>query len=262
MRAADLSWPALIVLTMGLLAAPADAQDYGVDAVPYPSSSTSEPIVQDWINRYLPTKGYVVGAWSPNVVMLVSVDALKTDAYPQVTTEVLSEVLRPEAANAAGWRAALQTLVFDCAKDQYRSLSDIYFARGDRQGGFNQDSGDGVWHTPDPDATMDTVERAACFYGLRNRRANEALGAAPAPGLAPTGQPPAHRSASTGPKPAKTTQAKHVRAKPKTAPVKPGQASKSHKTVPAKTAPATPSPPAHPKPQPEVSPQLHGFTLQ
>jgi hypothetical protein len=164
------------------------------------------------------------------------VDSLQSDAYPQVTTEVLSEVVRPDAANTAGWRAALQTLIFDCAKDQYRSISNLYFARGDRQGGFDQDSGDGVWHSPDPGATMDTVERAACFYGLRDRKAKAALAS---PGPLTAKHPP--------PKAAKTAHAKSLKAKPKI--------SKPRTPVPAAA-------PAQATPQPEVRPQLKGFAPQ
>ncbi len=142
MRAA-LHRTALIAAACWLFALPAAAQDYGVDTVPFPAKSTSEPIVQAWINRYLPTRGYAIGAWSANVVMLVSVDSLKTDAWPQVSTEVLTETLTTKAANAAGWRAALQTMAFDCARDQYRTLSSLYFARGDRKGRFDQELGRG-----------------------------------------------------------------------------------------------------------------------
>jgi hypothetical protein len=141
------------------------------DSIPFPANATSESVVQAWIHRYLPTQGYVVGAWSANVVMLVSLDNLRAEAYPEVTTELLSQALTPEAANAAGWRAALQTETFACDRNQYKVVSSLYFARADRRGGFDQDSGDSVWRTPDSGATMDTVERTACFYGRRKHAA-------------------------------------------------------------------------------------------
>jgi hypothetical protein len=100
-----------------------------------------------------------------------------------VTTQVFSEVLTPKAAKAAGWRAAVQTVTFACDKDQYRIILSHYYQRGDRTDVFTRDTGDGVWREPDAGSTMDTVERAACFWGLRRHRAlvGAAAKAAPKP---------------------------------------------------------------------------------
>jgi|GEM_PF-2928853 hypothetical protein len=196
---------AVIALTSG----PALAQVTALD-LPYPASSTSKPVVQAWIDRYLPKQGYVVGAWSANVVMLVSVGALQADRYPQVTTEVLSEVLRPDAANAAGWRAALQTEAFACDRDQYQVQSSLYFARGDRKGGFDEKDGGGAWLTPEPDATMDTVERTACFWG-KQRHDQPATGGAGPPGASPA------VAAASAPKASAPTPVHRIKAKPPSA---------------------------------------------
>jgi hypothetical protein len=134
------------------------------DAIPFPSDSSSQAVVQAWIDRYLPAKGYVIGAWSPNVVMLVSTEKIQVDHYPVVSTEVWTEVLRPEAAKAVGWRASLEQDDFACDRDQYRTVSSLLFARADRKGGFDVGPADLAWQKPDDGATMDTVERAACYY--------------------------------------------------------------------------------------------------
>jgi len=233
----------------GLAGWPARGQDYGVDTVPFPSSPTSEPVVQAWINRYLPTRGYAIGAWSPHVVMLVSVDGIKADAYPTVSTDVLTETLTAKAANAAGWRAALQTLAFDCAADQYRTVSSLYFARGDRKGRFDQEAGSEVWLMPEAGATMDTVERAACFYGKRKHDsalAPAAPAAAPAPPAA--AKPSRAKAASAKANPVKHPAPHHAKART--------AASKSKRPA------SPPAKPARPAPQPVVTPQLRGFVLQ
>jgi hypothetical protein len=207
--------------------------------VPFPANPTSEGVVQTWINRYLPTRGYAIGAWSANVVMLVSVDGLKVDAYPQVTTQVLTETLNAKAAKAAGWRAALQTLAFDCARGQYRTLSSLYFARGDRKGGFDQDGGSTVWLTPDEGATLDTVLRAACFQGRLKHDAH----------LVPA--PTASRPESVQAKPAPGKRLARPR--------------KGHDaiTVPVAAKPTQPQPlPAGRQRKSEVTPQLHGLKPQ
>lgn len=170
-----------LLATAWIAIQPSAAQDFGVDSVPFPANPTSERAVQAWINRYLPTRGYAIGAWSANVVMLVSVDGLKAEDYPQVTTDVLTETLSAKAANAAGWRAALQTMAFDCSNGRYRTVSSLYFARGDRKGGFDQDGGSTVWLTPEEGATLDTVERAACFQGRLKHEAKLAASAQPLP---------------------------------------------------------------------------------
>ena len=160
---------AFAMLAASLLAPslPASAQAQRPD-LPYPASATTQSVVQDWVNRYLPTRFYVAGGWSPNVVMLVSVSGpLKAEAYPMVTTQVFSETLTPQAAMAAGWRAAVQTVTFACDQDQYRIVLSHYYRRGDRTDAFTRDTGDGVWRKPDAGSTMDTVERAACFWGKR-----------------------------------------------------------------------------------------------
>lgn len=199
----------------------AQAQVAAPDAIPFPADSTSEPVVQAWVNRYLPTQGYVVGAWSPNVVMLVSLDNLRAEAYPQVTTQVLSQALTPDAANAAGWRAAVQVETFACDRNQYQVVSSLYFARADRKGGFDQVAGDGAWHTPDSGATMDTVERTACFYGQPGRAPPQ-----PAPGTTTTAKP----AQTAKPAPARRKRRRARAAAPK--------------AVPAQRA----TPPAHPAP--------------
>ena len=213
---------------------PTAAQDYGVDSVPFPANPTSERAVQAWINRYLPTRGYAIGAWSAHVVMLVSVDGLKVDAYPLVTTEVLTETLSSEAAKAAGWRAALQTVAFDCAGGRYRTLSSLYFARGDRKGGFDQDGGSDVWFTPDEDATMDTVERTACFQGRLKHDAASAPAARPTPDAVQTNPSPTKPSAHRQARP-------HAKAK----------------ILPTKPKPVPPPPSRRAGSQ--VTPQLHGL---
>jgi hypothetical protein len=181
------------------------AQIMAPDAIPYPADATSEPVVQAWIDRYLPTQGYVVGAWSPHVVMLVAVnDKLKVDNYPQVVTQVFSQVLTPDAANAAGWRAAVQTEVFDCERGRYQAASSLYYARADLKGGYDRQDGDGAWITPDPGATMDTVERAACFYG-RKAYAAQHPPAAEAPAARPP-EPRRPRRRRAAPKPAATVR--------------------------------------------------------
>lgn len=182
---------AICLLTPSLSAAgPSGA----ADAVPFPPNATSQSAMQAWMNRYLPTRGYVVGAWSPNAVMLVSVAGpLKADAYPQVSTRVLTQALTPAAARAAGWRAAVQTFAFACDANRYRPLVSLYYARADRTGGFSRVAGDGVWLAPEAGAMMDTVERAACFWGKRRhagllREAARAKAAAvkPTPRAKPT----------------------------------------------------------------------------
>jgi hypothetical protein len=175
MRAA----PALLALAL-LAARPCAAAEPKPDTVPFPRDSTSQTVVQAWIDRYLPAKGYVVGAWSANVVMLVSTAALQADAWPEVSTEVWTEVLTPQAAKAAGWRAALELDVFACDRNQYRTDSTLLFARADRTGGFDLAPGEGAWQTPEDGATMDTVERAACFYAAQQRKPAAAVGPAPA----------------------------------------------------------------------------------
>jgi hypothetical protein len=202
--------PSIAVALAACAVGVAQAQVTAPDAIPFPADSTSEPVVQAWINRYLPAQGYVVGAWSPNVVMLVSLDNLRADAYPQVTTQVLSQALTPDAANAAGWRAAVQVETFACDRNQYQVVSSLYFARADRKGGFDQVAGDGAWHTPDSGATMDTVERTACFYGQPGR-------APPAPGAAVTAKP-AQAPKSTAP--ARRKRRKARAPAPKAAPVR------------------------------------------
>lgn len=269
MKAAQHRTALIAAACLRLLVLPAAAQDYGVDTVPFPANPTSERIVQAWINRYLPTRGYTVGAWSANAVMLVSVDSLKVDAWPQVSTEVLTETLTAKAANAAGWRAALQTMAFDCAQDRYRTLSSLYFARGDRKGRFDQDSGEDVWQTPDAGATMDTVERAACFYGKSKHDAAAQppapVSATPAPAPAPASAlrhkaVRAHASAvrakhAVKSAPAKRTSAKHAGPHSAKAQAPPTWAG------PPKAAPPPAKPVKRPHP-PEVTPQLRGFELQ
>jgi hypothetical protein len=177
----------LALLALAGFAGAARAQVAAPDAIPYPSDATSQPVVQAWIDRYLPTQGYVIGGWSPRVVMLVSVEKLQADNYPQVVTEVFSQALTAEAANAAGWRAAVQTEVFDCERDRYQVASSLYYARADRQGGYDDVAGDGAWIAPEAGATMDTVERAACFYG---RQAYTALHPPAATAKVPPDPPP------------------------------------------------------------------------
>jgi hypothetical protein len=150
-----------------MIGAVAAALAQAPDGVPYPPSATSQAQVQAWAQQYLPSAGYVVGAWSANVVMLVSVAGLDASHYPLVTTKVLSEVLTPEATQGAGWRAAEQVESFACDRDRYQVLSSLYFQRGDRRDAPDLEAGDERWSAPDPGATMDTVERAACFYGQR-----------------------------------------------------------------------------------------------
>jgi hypothetical protein len=168
------------LLALGLLiAGPCVAAAPDPDTIPFPRDSTSQTVVQAWIDRYLPAKGYVVGAWSANVVMLVSTATLQADAWPEVSTEVWTEVLTPQAAKGAGWRAALELDVFACDRNQYRTESTLLFARADRQGGFELAPGEGAWQTPEDGATMDTVVRAACFYAAQQRKPAPSGGPAP-----------------------------------------------------------------------------------
>ena len=285
---------ALAFAAMGLQ--PALAQ-FGSD-FPYPSSSTTEKVVQTWIDRYLPRDGYVVGAWSANVVMLVNVGAaLNADHYPQVTTEVLSEVLRPDAAGAAGWRSAVQVETFDCVRNQYEVISSRYYQRGDRKGPSDHDDGEKVWHTPDSGATMDTVQRAACFNGEQKHKEAQAPASPFAPPVvapqavpqtAPQNAPtPAAKPAPTKASDAKAPEAKAapVQAKPqRSAPAsaKPAPSAKAAKPEPAKQSapkakpvakPVKPAPvktpaakpqPAKPvatKPKPLPQPSLRGMQL-
>lgn len=143
----------------------------GPDAVPYPADPTSQSQVQAWMARYLPARGYVVGAWSPNVVMLVSTRQMQSDTYPVVAAQVMSQVLNPDAAKAAGWRAAVAQQEFACDRNQYRTLSTLYFQRADQLGDFDPDVGDETWISPEPGTTMETVARAACFFGARKQTA-------------------------------------------------------------------------------------------
>jgi hypothetical protein len=184
------------------------AETAAPDAIPYPANATSQADVQAWIDRYLPTQGYVVGAWSANVVMLVAIGALDDSHFPLVTTKVLSEVLTPDAAKAAGWRAAEQVETFACDRDVYQVLSSLYYARGDRKDRPDIEAGQDGWTAPEPGATMDTVERAACFYGQR-QHAVRAL-------AQPPGSAPAHAAPSAKPSPAaRSPSVKRRRHRPK-----------------------------------------------
>ena len=231
----------LAFAAMGLQ--PAQAQ-FGSD-FPYPSSSTTEKVVQAWIDRYLPRDGYVVGAWSANVVMLVNVGpALNADHYPQVTTEVLSEVLRPDAAGAAGWRSAVQVETFDCVRNQYEVISSRYYQRGDRKGPSDHDDGEKVWHTPDSGATMDTVQRAACFNGeQKHKEAQAPASPLTPPPVAPQAPPQAAPAPAAKPVPPRANEAKTP--EPKATPVQ---------TKPPQSAPAGAKPLASAKAPPAAQP--------
>jgi hypothetical protein len=182
----------VLALSFGRAGLAAPQGERGRD-IPFPANATSQAAVQRWIDRNLPAKGYVVGAWSRNVVMLVSTTDLNIDNYPEVSAQVWTEVTNPRAAQAAGWRADIALQVFACDLNQYRTASSLLFARADRRGAFETHQGDGVWQVPGPGTTMETVERAACFYG-RKRRA--AMAPAKPPLHKPTAKPAPASSAS------------------------------------------------------------------
>ncbi|HUO22270.1 MAG TPA: hypothetical protein VMU59_07115 [Caulobacteraceae bacterium] len=205
------------------------------DAVPYPPSSTAQDDVQAWIGRYLPVQGYVVGAWSANVVMLVSIGGLDAHRYPLVTTKVLSEVLNAQAAAGAGWRAAEQIETFDCDHNVYQVVASLYHQRGDRQDPPEREPGDGAWRAPDPGATMDTVERAACFYGERQKpaalEAGSGAAAAAAPARSPAQARPAPKPPTVRAKPARNDKGRAKRTRHKG-----GKSSSRHRPGKGKTA--------------------------
>ncbi len=175
-------------LILALLALPALAKTERA----YPSDPSSEASVQAWIDKTLDTKGWLIAAWSPHVLMFVAARDLDVSAYPKVMASVWTEVIDPQSAVQVGWRSALDQREIGCDTARYRSLSTLTFSRSERKGDGQAEAAAGDWLTPDPGATMDTVVRAVCFSAREIRLGRDPLPAAeaiagvkPAPGATP-----------------------------------------------------------------------------